>query len=149
LHFVSDDDDPSAIIAAIRDALPSGSYLVLSHVTGDVRRESAARAAVHYKKVTYGATLRGQEEIFRFFAGPELIELRVVQVPDWRSDGPEPADAGKVWILGGVGHKPCPPPAGRLWSTTTVPSWLTPSEGRHGTRISHWRSRVHRFAPDC
>ena len=43
LHFISDDDDPSATVAAIRDALQPGSYLVLSHVTGDIRRESAAK----------------------------------------------------------------------------------------------------------
>jgi S-adenosyl methyltransferase len=106
LHFISDDDDPSAIVGAIRDALPPGSYLVLSHVTGDIRRESAAKAAVHYKKVTSGATLRGQEEIVRFFAGLELIDPGVVQVPHWRPDGPEPADASNVWILGGIGRKP-------------------------------------------
>ena len=106
LHFISDDDDPGAIAAAIRDALPPGSYLVLSHVSGDIRRESAASAAVHYKKVTADATLRGREEILRFFAGLELIEPGVVQVPYWRPDEPEPADAGKVWILGGVGRKP-------------------------------------------
>ena len=114
LHFISDDDDPGAIAAAIRDALPPGSYLVLSHVSGDIRRESAASAAVHYKKVTADATLRGREEILRFFAGLELIEPGVVQVPYWRPDEPEPADAGKVWILGGVGRKPGQPPVGRL-----------------------------------
>jgi len=113
LHFISDDDDPPTIVAAIRDALPPGSYLVLSHVSGDIRRESAANAAVHYKKVTSSATLRGREEILRFFTGLELVEPGVVQVPYWRPDEPEPADASKVWILGGVGHKPGPPPAGR------------------------------------
>ena len=113
LHFISDDDNPSAIVATIRDAIPPGSYLVLSHVVGDILRESAASAAVHYKKVTSGATLRGQEEILQFFAGLELIEPGVVQVPYWRPDGPEPADAGKVWILGGVGRKPGPPSVGR------------------------------------
>jgi hypothetical protein len=114
LHFISDDDDPSAIVAAILDALPPGSYLALSHVTGDVRRESAAKAAVHYKKVTSGATLRDREEILRLFAGLELIEPGVVQVPYWRPDEPEPADAGKVWILGGVGRKPAPLSTGRM-----------------------------------
>lgn len=78
LHFISDDDDPSAIVAAIHDAFPPGSYLVLSHVSGDIRRESAANAAVQYKKVTSGATLRGREEILRFFAGLELVEPGVV-----------------------------------------------------------------------
>ncbi len=109
LHFISDDDDPPAILAAIRDAIPPGSYLVLSHVSGDIRRESAAHAAVHYKKVASGATLRGREEILRFFAGLELIEPGVVQVPYWHPDGPEPHDAGKVWILGGVGRSPAHP----------------------------------------
>jgi hypothetical protein len=49
--------------------LSPGSYLVLSHVTGDIRRESAAPAAMHYKKVTSGATLRGQDENLRFSPG--------------------------------------------------------------------------------
>ena len=115
LHFISDDDDdPSAIVGAIRDVLQPGSYLVLSHVAGDIRRESAANAAVHYKKVTSGATLRGREEISRFFAGLELIDPGLVQVPHWRPDGPEPADASKVWILGGVGRKPGPSSAERM-----------------------------------
>jgi len=106
LHFISDEDDPLAIVAAIRDVLPPGSYLVLSHVSGDIRRESAASAAVHYKKVASGATLRRRDEILRFFADLEMIEPGVVQVPYWRPDGPEPTEAGKVWILGGVGRKP-------------------------------------------
>ena len=114
LHFISDDDNPPAIVAAIRDALPPGSYLVLSHVTGDIQCESAANAAVHYKKVASGATLRGPEEILRFFADLELIEPGVVQVPYWCPDEPETHDASKVWILGGVGRKPSSLPAGRL-----------------------------------
>jgi hypothetical protein len=114
LHFISDDDDPPAIIGTIRDALPAGSYLVLSHVAGDIRREAAARSEIEYKKVTPGATLRTREEILRFFAGLELIEPGVVQVPYWRPNEPEPADVGKIWILGGVGRKPGPPPTGRL-----------------------------------
>lgn len=114
LHFISDDDDPPAIVAAIRDALPAGSYLVVSHVTGDIRRESAANAAVQYKKVTSGATLRGREEILRFLAGLELIDPGLIQVSHWRPDEPEPADADKVWILGGAGRKPGSPPTGRM-----------------------------------
>jgi S-adenosyl methyltransferase len=102
------------IVASIGDAIQPGSYLALSHVTGDIRRESAASAAVHYKKVTSGATLRGREEILRFFAGLELIEPELVQVPRWRPDEPVPADADKVWILGGVARKPGPPWPERL-----------------------------------
>jgi hypothetical protein len=39
LHFVGDDDDPWAIVAALLDALPRGSYLALSHLNGGVARK--------------------------------------------------------------------------------------------------------------
>jgi SAM-dependent methyltransferase len=106
LHFVSNDDDPAAIVASIRDALPGGSYLAVSHVTGDIRAESAARAAVEYKKILPDATLRSRAEILRFFDGFDQIDPGLVPVPHWRPDKPEPVDADKVWILGGIGRKP-------------------------------------------
>jgi S-adenosyl methyltransferase len=105
LHFVSDDDDPLAIVATLRDAIPPGSYLVASHATGEISPGAAAQAAAHYKKVTSGATLRDRDEILRFFTGLDLIEPGLVQVPHWRPDA-EPSNAGEVWILGGVGRKP-------------------------------------------
>jgi hypothetical protein len=105
LHFIGDDDNPAGIVAAIRDAMAPGSYLVVSHVTSDIRRDVSAQAAVHYKKVTPNATLRSREEILRFFAGLDLIEPGLVQVPYWHPEEEVP-DAGKVWFLGGVGCKP-------------------------------------------
>lgn len=67
---------------------------------------------MHYRRVTPGATLRSREEILRFFAGLDLIDPGLVQVPDWRPDN-KPIDAGKVWFLGGVGRKPDLLAAGR------------------------------------
>ncbi len=106
LHFVGDEDQPHAIVGTIRDALPAGSYLVLSHVTGDIRPEVAARSEAEYKKVTPGATLRTREEILRFFTGLDLLDPGLVQVPRWRPDEPGSAGPDKVWVLGGVGRKP-------------------------------------------
>jgi hypothetical protein len=107
LHFISDSDDPYAIAATICDALPPGSYLVISHATGGISGGSAARVAEHYKKnVAPGTTLRSRDEILRLFTGLELVEPGLVQVPYWRPDEPEPAGAGKVWFLGAVGRKP-------------------------------------------
>jgi S-adenosyl methyltransferase len=83
LHFISDEDQPHAIVSTIRDALPPGSYLVLTHVTGDIRPEVAARSETEYKKVTHGATLRTRQEILGFFTGLEIVEPGLVQVP-WR-----------------------------------------------------------------
>ena len=108
LHFVGDDDRPHSTVSTICDALPPGSYLVLSHVTGDIRPEVAAKSETEYKKVTPGATLRTQEEILRFFSGLDLLDPGLVQVPRWRPDEPEPPGADKIWVLGGVGSKPRP-----------------------------------------
>jgi S-adenosyl methyltransferase len=107
LHFVSASDDPYAPVATLLDALPSGSYLVVSHATDGVRGGSAGSVAEHYRRnVAPGATLRSREEILRFFTGLELVEPGLVPVPYWRPDEPEPANADKVWFLGAVGRKP-------------------------------------------
>jgi SAM-dependent methyltransferase len=114
LHFISDDDRPRAIVSAIRDALPPGSHLVLSHVTGDIRPEIAAKSEAEYKKVTPGATLRTRDDIVHLFTGFDLLDPGLVAVPRWRPDQPETPGADDVWFLGGVGRKPGPPPTGRM-----------------------------------
>lgn len=108
LHFIGPDDDPYGIVGLIQEAMAPGSYLVVSHVAGGIPNGSAAKAAEHYyqKNVAPGSTLRDRDEILRFFTGLELVEPGLVQVPYWRPDEPETADAGKVWVLGAVGSKP-------------------------------------------
>jgi SAM-dependent methyltransferase len=106
LHFIGGSDDPYAIVGSIRDTLQPGSHLVISHATGGILQGgSAGKVEEHYRKnVASGSTLRDRDEILRFFAGLELIEPGVVQVPHWRPDEPESPDASKVWVLGGIGR---------------------------------------------
>jgi SAM-dependent methyltransferase len=108
LHFISNDDRPHAIVNVIRDALLPGSYLVVSHVSGDLRRQAAATAENEFKKVSPGSTLRTHEQILQFFTGIELLDPGLVQVPQWRPDEPGPPAADEIWVLGGVGRKPGP-----------------------------------------
>jgi S-adenosyl methyltransferase len=105
LHFVSDEEDPRGIVRALRDYLPPGSYLALSHVTSDLRRESAAPAAAVYDGTTAAATLRSRAEIAAFFEGFQLVEPGLVQLPLWRPDHGPSADLSKIWVYGGVGIK--------------------------------------------
>src|SRR5262249_27567846 len=49
LHFITEDEDPAGIVRVFADAMPSGSYLILSHGTHDVRPEESARATNMYK----------------------------------------------------------------------------------------------------
>ena len=108
LHFIGGDDDPYAITGSLREAMAPGSHLVVSHAAGGILSgDSAEKVAGHYRKtVAPGSTLRDRDEILRFFAGFELADPGLVQVPYWRPDEPGSPDAGKVWVLGAVGRKP-------------------------------------------
>jgi hypothetical protein len=108
LHFVRDDEDPAAIVAKLTEALPSGSYLVLSHVTRDFAAdERADDAARVYDKATASLSLRRYADILPLFDGLALIEPGLVQAPLWRPDEPPmpPGELATTGIYGGVAHK--------------------------------------------
>jgi S-adenosyl methyltransferase len=93
LHLIPDSDDPYGIVERLLDAVPSGSYLVLSHPASDIDTAAAARATQRYNKlVATPQTRRSRAEVTRFFDGLDLLEPGVVQTDQWR---PEPgADPG-------------------------------------------------------
>ncbi|MGA2830486.1 MAG: SAM-dependent methyltransferase [Streptosporangiaceae bacterium] len=107
LPFITEDEDPAALVAALRDALPPGSYLGLSHATNDFRTETAQVAAAVYDKATSRATLRSHAQIAAFFGDWDLVPPGLVQVPLWRPDGPppRPRDLQRMWIYGGVARR--------------------------------------------
>ena len=108
LHFIKDEEDPAAIVASLRDALPNGSYLVLSHGTQDFHPPGGAdTAADGYKNATAPLVLRTHEQVSAFFDGFGLLEPGLVQAPLWRPDGrrPRPRDLEKIGIYAGVGAK--------------------------------------------
>ncbi|WP_327294503.1 MULTISPECIES: SAM-dependent methyltransferase [unclassified Streptomyces] len=103
LHFLTDADKPGQVVATLRDALPAGSFLVLSHATSDFADRSAAQAV--YNNATASLNLRSRAEVERFFDGFELIEPGMVQVPFWRPGAPPPAGSDKIGFYGGVARK--------------------------------------------
>ncbi|MFW6694666.1 SAM-dependent methyltransferase [Streptomyces sp. MAR4 CNX-425] len=111
LHFVGDDDDPAGIVARLLDALPSGSYLALSHLTGDYDPEAWAGVAAVYRRSGVTMRVRSKPRIEEFFDGLELVEPGVQCLPRWR---PEPVAVGsadavtdaQVSVYGGVARKP-------------------------------------------
>ena len=50
LHLIPDEDDPWGIVASFMDAVPSGSYLVVSHPARDVEADRSAKAAGRYNQ---------------------------------------------------------------------------------------------------
>lgn len=111
LPFVSEADDPSGIVAGYRDATAPGSYLVLSHGTGEYRPEAAQRAADVYRRAANPITLRDRTAVSSLLEGYELLEPGLVDMIHWRPepDGerPEPlgGDVARYSMLAAVGRR--------------------------------------------
>jgi S-adenosyl methyltransferase len=106
LQHLSDDDDPYAVVGTLMAALPSGSYLVLSHPAKDIHAaEMAAMAERLNQMMAEKVTFRGQDEVAGFFGGLELVEPGMTNVPDWRPETAEEASSpAALWA--GVARKP-------------------------------------------
>jgi hypothetical protein len=87
LQQVPDDDDPYGAVARLIDAVPPGSFLVITHPASDVDPRAAAEAARRLNRMTAEQRqLRSEAEVARFFDGLELVEPGLVQVAEWRPD---------------------------------------------------------------
>ena len=108
LHFVADEADPQGLVATIRDAVPAGSFLALSHATPG---EQAGRAAEHrglYQRTATPMTMRTRDQVVGLFDGWELVEPGVVYFPQWRPEAGSPPVQHPERFTGvaGVGRKP-------------------------------------------
>jgi hypothetical protein len=107
LHHIGDYDEARSIVARLLDAVPSGSYLALSHSTNAVHGAVSDEAVANYNR--FGrppVTLRPLEQIAGFFDGLELLEPGLVSTPRWR---PEPSPFGlpdEIDQFCGVARKP-------------------------------------------
>jgi hypothetical protein len=108
LHFVPDESVAATAIAALLDALPSGSYLTASHVSGEHVPAQAAATTRTYRASGVPLQPRNSDEFAKLaFTGLELVPPGVVLVSEWRpaGNGPRPAP-GEVNTYGGVARKP-------------------------------------------
>jgi hypothetical protein len=100
----NDDEVARSIIDRLKDALPSGGYLVMYEgVDTDPAQDRALAEYNESGAVPY--RVRRAEQIIRFFDGLELAEPGIVPIHQWRRDPAAPS-APEVPALGGVGKKP-------------------------------------------
>lgn len=103
LHNIPDADDPAGIVSKYLAALAPGSYLVISHVTGDFAPQQMAQVTASY--AARGAVFIGRTraQITGMFNGRELVDPGVVQISRWRPEGGTPPEnAERVWGYAGV-----------------------------------------------
>jgi S-adenosyl methyltransferase len=109
LHVVPDQDDAYGIVARLVKALPSGSYLVVSHLASDINPDETVEAVKLLNERAHETFfLRDRAEVARFFDGLELLEPEVVTVDRWRPSEAHRKRPGHraTPIYGAVGRKP-------------------------------------------
>jgi hypothetical protein len=109
LHFVAGHGAGRPIVQTLLDALPSGSFLVVTNSTKDPLPPKVA--ADYDAALAAGITNiwpRDRAEFTDLFSGLELVEPGVTAVSEWRAEGePEPRpDPAHIAMYAGVGRKP-------------------------------------------
>jgi len=134
LHCLWYKEDPWGVVGQFRDAVAPGSYLALSHMTGEAHPEAAEGLFRISQDLHWNTPLisRDRADIARFFDGFTLVEPGLVSPSQWRpglddplrdrrdpasddepvlklvSAEPPAADRGIAWHLCGVGIKDQP-----------------------------------------
>jgi trans-aconitate methyltransferase len=105
LQFVPDEDDPHGLVRRLMEAVPRGSYLVISHPASDLQAAAMAGMATRLNELmAQRVKPRGKDEVTAFFDGLDLVEPGVIRCPEWRPGRPDDA-AGKSTMWGGVAKK--------------------------------------------
>ncbi|MFL6120844.1 SAM-dependent methyltransferase [Actinophytocola sp.] len=105
-HYILDDQDPEQVFAAYRDALPSGSYLAMTHLTSDFSVVNADELTDAMKKSQNNVRARTRSEVLSLFGDFELVEPGLVTTSQWRPETPgEIEDPERDGLYAGVARR--------------------------------------------
>ncbi|MDQ2584559.1 SAM-dependent methyltransferase [Saccharothrix yanglingensis] len=111
-HYNGTSPSTAEIMAEYIDALPSGSFVGISHFMDPETEEHSAIARRMEDTFLHSPMGSGRfatmDELRGLFRGLDMVEPGVVICADWWPDGPrlKELDAVSYCIAGGVGHKP-------------------------------------------
>jgi S-adenosyl methyltransferase len=106
LHLIQDPERPGDIVARLMEALPSGSYLAISHPALDISPGQAEAQRRYNERVATPQTLRTRAEVSSFFDGLELVPPGLCYVHEWRPEPGDPVPSDGRSAYGGVARKP-------------------------------------------
>jgi len=110
-HYNGPHERPAEIMKEYVDALPSGSFVAISHFFDPEDEDSATARKMEdfFLHSPMGSgTFRTQKEIEDLFPGLEMVPPGVVRCADWWPDGPrlKELNVAQRTIAGGIGRKP-------------------------------------------
>ena len=108
LHFVPDEAQPRRIVDTLLDALPSGSYLVATHVTPEHDPEGVGGLERTYQAAGLPAQARVADDFAELaFRGLDMVDPGLVLVSEWRpAAGSVRPPASEVNWYGAIARKP-------------------------------------------
>lgn len=90
LHFLPDSEHPADVLARLRDSLPSGSYIAITHATEDGQPLAGQRDAQDvYARSNNPVVMRTYGQIAAMLDGWDLVPPGIVRCPAWH---PDPSD---------------------------------------------------------
>jgi hypothetical protein len=154
LHYIPDLDQARRIMTRLTGALPSGSFVTISHAASDISPEAMAemikRMNQHLAEANHVG--RTRDVVAGFFDGLDLLEPGVVKVTQWRPASDIEA-GGPTSLWGGVGRKPLPAwspdPAGSAVSAVRGGTRRRPGLPRRGRTRTRPRRRCACSARPC
>ncbi|MFC3978640.1 MULTISPECIES: SAM-dependent methyltransferase [Streptosporangium] len=96
-------ETPERVLGPLRERLPEGSLLAVSHPSAEGDQEAVARARAALAGGPVTVALRRHEEILPFFDGFDLVEPGLVDVTTWHPR--MPSRPTSMIVLGGVARK--------------------------------------------
>ena len=108
LHYIPDLADARRTVTRLIDAVPPGSFLVISHAGTDLLPDDTAafeKALNAHLPADHHHVARPHDVVTTFFDSVELVKPGLVRVSDWRPDSPEEAALPTI-LWGGVARKP-------------------------------------------
>jgi hypothetical protein len=99
--------DPYPVVRTLLDALPAGSFVAVTHPTGDFDPEAMAGVNAVAKQAGMTILPRSQADVERFLDGLEVVEPGVVPVLSWRPDPQDtpPVDPHSAYYWAGAARK--------------------------------------------
>jgi hypothetical protein len=104
LHFAPDGPELRDALRRYRDATAEGSFLIVSHVTGERRPEQIGKVRTLYNQTSAPLVARNNAQLAELLTGWTFVPPGIVDGPCWRPDpgDPPPVDTDQYGFVVGV-----------------------------------------------
>jgi len=106
LHCITDADDPHALVRDLLSAVPSGSYLAITHPARDQHEDATKAEESLTRSMGTKVTFRTRAAVTSLFDGLDLIDPGVVPVEEWRLESDLDRNSLPPAMWGAVARKP-------------------------------------------